>query len=108
MGAHAFELVAVNAEWLVEAMDHDSMSISKEWIGLILLPTVSAIAGACFGFGENFAVVGLIFLLVRPHAECITAVNVSVKDQLTLSISVAVGSTIVRPLAGHFSNPTAR
>ena len=28
-------------------------------------------------------------------AECIVAVNVSVKDQLTFSISVAVGSTIV-------------
>ena len=27
--------------------------------------------------------------------ECITAINVSVKDQLSLSISVAVGSTIV-------------
>lgn len=29
-------------------------------------------------------------------AECITSINVSVKDQLTLSVSVAVGSTIVR------------
>jgi len=28
--------------------------------------------------------------------ECITAVNVSVKDQLTLSISVAIGSALVR------------
>ncbi|KAI0359974.1 hypothetical protein OH77DRAFT_886072 [Trametes cingulata] len=63
-------LVAVNAEWLVDTMDHLSPTISKEWIGLILLPTVSSIA------------------------ECVTAINVSVKDQLTLSISVAVGSTI--------------
>ncbi|KAI0635821.1 Sodium/calcium exchanger protein-domain-containing protein [Trametes polyzona] len=63
-------LVVVDAEWLVETMDHLSPTISKEWIGLILLPTVSSIA------------------------ECVTAVNVSVKDQLTLSISVAVGSTI--------------
>ncbi|KAI0749412.1 Sodium/calcium exchanger protein-domain-containing protein [Daedaleopsis nitida] len=63
-------LVAVNAEWMVDSMDHLSPTISKEWIGLILLPTVSALA------------------------ECITAINVSVKDQLTLSISVAVGSTI--------------
>lgn len=30
------------------------------------------------------------------NLECITAINVSVQDQLTLSISVAVGSTIVR------------
>ncbi|KAH8099931.1 Sodium/calcium exchanger protein-domain-containing protein [Cristinia sonorae] len=63
-------LVAVNAEWLVDSMDDLSPSISKEWIGLILLPTVSAVA------------------------ECFTAMNVSVKDQLSLSISVAVGSTI--------------
>ncbi|TCD70448.1 hypothetical protein EIP91_003529 [Steccherinum ochraceum] len=63
-------LVAVNAEWLVDSMDHLSPFISKEWIGLILLPTVSAVA------------------------ECFTAMNVSVKDQLSLSISVAVGSTI--------------
>ncbi|KAL7279122.1 hypothetical protein ACG7TL_006962 [Trametes sanguinea] len=63
-------LVAVNAEWLVDTMDNLSPTISKEWIGLILLPTVSSIA------------------------ECVTAINVSVKDQLTLSISVAVGSTI--------------
>ncbi|RPD59981.1 hypothetical protein L226DRAFT_571001 [Lentinus tigrinus ALCF2SS1-7] len=63
-------LVAIDAEWMVDTMDHLSPSISKEWIGLILLPAVSAIA------------------------ECIVAVNVSVKDQLTFSISVAVGSTI--------------
>ncbi|KAI0064777.1 hypothetical protein BV25DRAFT_187641 [Artomyces pyxidatus] len=64
-------LVAVNAEWLVESMGNISTEdISKEWIALILLPTVSCIA------------------------ECVTAINVSVKDQLTLSTSVAVGSTI--------------
>ncbi|EMD33512.1 hypothetical protein CERSUDRAFT_98615 [Gelatoporia subvermispora B] len=63
-------LVAINSEWLVDSMDGISPTISKEWIGLILLPTVSSIA------------------------ECVTAINVSVQDQLTLSISVAVGSTI--------------
>ncbi|KAI0078827.1 hypothetical protein K474DRAFT_1641003 [Panus rudis PR-1116 ss-1] len=63
-------LVALNAEWLVDSMDGLSPTISKEWIGLILLPAVGSLA------------------------ECITSVNVSVKDQLTLSISVAVGSTI--------------
>ncbi|EGN98612.1 hypothetical protein SERLA73DRAFT_73232 [Serpula lacrymans var. lacrymans S7.3] len=62
--------VAVTAEDLVESMDGISMTISKQWIGLILLPAVSSIA------------------------ECVTAVNVSVKDQLTLSVSVAVGSAI--------------
>lgn len=41
------QLVAVNAEWLVDSMDHLSPLISKEWIGLILLPTVSVMAGEC-------------------------------------------------------------
>jgi len=63
-------LVTIDAEWLVDSMDSLSPTLSKEWIGLILLPIVSSIA------------------------ECVTAVNVSVKDQLSLSISVAVGSTI--------------
>ncbi|KAJ3512673.1 hypothetical protein NLJ89_g3395 [Agrocybe chaxingu] len=63
--------VAVTVDWLVEAMDGISTTISKEWVGLILLPAVSSVA------------------------ECITAVRVSVKDELSLSVSVAVGSTIV-------------
>ncbi|KAL6307458.1 Sodium/calcium exchanger protein-domain-containing protein [Sparassis latifolia] len=63
-------LVAVNSEWLVDSMDSLSPYISKEWVGLILLPTVSSVP------------------------ECITAINVSVRDQLSLSISVAIGSTI--------------
>ncbi|KJA22921.1 hypothetical protein HYPSUDRAFT_66669 [Hypholoma sublateritium FD-334 SS-4] len=62
--------VAVTVDWLVEAMDEISMTIRKEWIALILLPAISSVA------------------------ECITAVKVSVKDELTLSVSVAVGSTI--------------
>jgi len=63
-------MVSVNAEWLVDSLDTISTSISKEWIALIMLPAVRCIA------------------------ECATAVNVSVKDQLTLSVSVAVSSTI--------------
>ncbi|KAH8822992.1 Sodium/calcium exchanger protein-domain-containing protein [Flagelloscypha sp. PMI_526] len=62
--------VAVTADWLVEAMDETSTIVSKQWVGLILIPAV------------------------RSIAEIITAMNVSVKDQLHLSISVAVGSTI--------------
>ncbi|KAF8839634.1 hypothetical protein BDN67DRAFT_905166, partial [Paxillus ammoniavirescens] len=62
--------VTFTAEELVESMDGISTSISKQWVGLILLPAVSSIA------------------------ECVTAMNVSVKDQLSLSVSVAVGSTI--------------
>ncbi|KAI9570599.1 hypothetical protein HD554DRAFT_356719 [Boletus coccyginus] len=63
-------LATFNAEELVESMDGIDMSISKQWIGLILLPAVSSVA------------------------ECVTAMNVSVKDQLGLSVSVAVGSAI--------------
>ncbi|KAE9400196.1 hypothetical protein BT96DRAFT_1019006 [Gymnopus androsaceus JB14] len=62
--------VAFIADWLVEAMDGISMTISKEWVALILLPAVSSIA------------------------ECGNAIGVSVGDQVTLSISVAVGSSI--------------
>ncbi|KAF9485205.1 hypothetical protein BDN70DRAFT_871602 [Pholiota conissans] len=62
--------VAVTVDWLVEAMDEISTTIRKEWVGLILLPAISSVA------------------------ECITAVKVSVKDELTLSVSVAVGSAI--------------
>ncbi|KAK0204898.1 Sodium/calcium exchanger protein-domain-containing protein [Desarmillaria ectypa] len=62
--------VAFTADLLVEAMNGISTTISKEWVGLILLPAVSSLA------------------------ECATAINVSYRDQLNLSISVAVGSTI--------------
>ncbi|KDR76277.1 hypothetical protein GALMADRAFT_139997 [Galerina marginata CBS 339.88] len=62
--------VAVTVDWLVEAMDGISGTIKKEWVGLILLPAISSVA------------------------EIITAVKVSVRDELTLSVSVAVGSTI--------------
>jgi len=65
-------LVAVTADELVVTANEITVSryISKEWTALILLPTVRAIA------------------------DCVTAVNVSVKDQLTLSSAVAIGSTI--------------
>ncbi|KAG6331389.1 hypothetical protein ID866_7700 [Astraeus odoratus] len=63
-------MVAFTAEILVESMDGISSAISKRWIGLILLPAVSSIA------------------------ECVTAMNISVRDQLSLSISVTINSTI--------------
>ncbi|KAJ6619781.1 Sodium/calcium exchanger protein-domain-containing protein [Mycena sp. CBHHK59/15] len=62
--------VAITADRLVESMDGISKTIRKEWVALILLPAVSSVA------------------------ECMTAVNVSVKDQLNFAISVAVGSTV--------------
>jgi calcium/proton exchanger cax len=51
--------------------------ISKEFVGIILLP----IAGNA--------------------AEHVTAVTVSVKDKLTLSLGVAVGSSIVSDFNGQ-------
>jgi Ca2+:H+ antiporter len=75
-------------EWLVENLDGISDTISREWLGLILLPAISAVAGMhsiCSKFGE----------MLRRSTECITAINVSVKDRLTLSMSVAIGSSIV-------------
>jgi Ca2+/H+ antiporter len=81
--------VAINAEWMIDSIDSLSPAISKEWIALILLPTVGSLAGK-----SRFC--PTLVCLTSWVAECITATNVSVEDQLTLSISVAVGSTIVR------------
>jgi Ca2+:H+ antiporter len=65
-------LVAVTAEWLVDSIDGMTQrsGISKEFVGVILLP------------------------IVGNAAEHVTAVTVSVKDKLTLSLGVAVGSSI--------------
>ncbi|KAH8920595.1 Calcium/proton exchanger [Atractiella rhizophila] len=65
-------LVGVTAEWLVESIDGmtESGTISKEFTALILLP------------------------LVGNAAEHLTAVTVSVKNKLDLSLSVAIGSSI--------------
>jgi len=65
-------IVAVTAEWLVDSIDGltDSGHISKEFVGVVLLP------------------------IVGNAAEHVTAVSVSVKDKLTLSLGVAVGSSI--------------
>jgi len=63
--------------------------VSKEWTALILLPTVRAIAGMWV------ASLSWQSIIMDCSANCVTAVNVSVKDQLTLSSAVAIGSTIV-------------
>ncbi|KAI0360143.1 calcium/proton exchanger [Trametes cingulata] len=65
-------LVAVTAEFLVDSINGivEGGSINREFIGLILLP------------------------IVGNAAEHVTAVTVSVKDKLTLSLGVAVGSSI--------------
>jgi len=66
-------LVGITAEWLVSSINGlvaSNPSLSAEWVGLILLP------------------------IVGNAAEHFTAVSVSVKDKIDLSISVAVGSSI--------------
>ncbi|KAH8826572.1 calcium/proton exchanger [Flagelloscypha sp. PMI_526] len=65
-------LVALTAEWLVDSIDGmtKSAGISKEFVGIILLP------------------------IVGNAAEHVTAITVSVKDKLNLSLQVAVGSSI--------------
>ncbi|WRT66116.1 calcium/proton exchanger [Kwoniella shivajii] len=66
-------IVGVTAEFLVDSINGlvtSHPSLSAEWVGLILLP------------------------IVGNAAEHFTAVSVSVKDKLDLSISVAVGSSI--------------
>lgn len=70
---YTFQVVAVTAEFLVDSINGvtESGAISKEWVGLILLP------------------------IVGNAAEHVTAVTVAYKDKLTLSIGVAVGSSIV-------------
>ncbi|KAL1937456.1 hypothetical protein VTO73DRAFT_13179 [Trametes versicolor] len=64
--------VAVTAEFLVDSINGivSTGNINREFIGLILLP------------------------IVGNAAEHVTAVTVSVKDKLTLSLGVAVGSSI--------------
>ncbi|KAF9267787.1 hypothetical protein L218DRAFT_646900 [Marasmius fiardii PR-910] len=62
--------VGFTVDSLVESMDGISKTLNKTWIALILLPAVSSVA------------------------ECSTAIGASFKDQLALSINVAVGSSI--------------
>lgn len=65
-------VVAVTAEFLVDSIDGltSTGNISKEFVSLVLLP------------------------IVGNAAEHVTAVTVSVKDKIDLSLGVAVGSSI--------------
>jgi len=69
----AIALTTVTLEWLVSSIDSLTAPghISKEWIGLILLP-----------------------LLSGNTAERINSVASPVKDKLTICVNAAVGSTI--------------
>jgi Ca2+:H+ antiporter len=88
-------LVGVTAEFLVSSINGlvaSNPSLSAEWVGLILLPIVSAThQRRCAPRSKSCA---LTPRQVGNAAEHFTAVSVSVKDKLDLSISVAVGSSI--------------
>ena len=86
------QCVAIVADWIVESMDEISHAINKDWVALMLLPLITSIPGERH---DSF-----VFAEVLTHnvsEECITAMRVSVKDELSLSIFVAIGSTIVSP-----------
>jgi Ca2+:H+ antiporter len=65
-------LAGVTAEYLVSSIDGltQQTNVSREFVGLILLPVIG------------------------NAVEHVTAVTVSVKDKLNLSMSIAVGSSI--------------
>lgn len=65
-----------------------SGKIKQEFVGLILLPIVGNAAG-------EFPDLLTIGDLLNCRIEHVTAVTVSVKDKLNLSLGVAVGSSIV-------------
>ena len=82
--------MAVTAEFLLDSMEGvtDTGHISKEFVGIILLPIV----GNAAGMVPMFSLSRLASDHITEHA---TAVTVSVKDKLNLSLGVAVGSSIV-------------
>jgi len=65
-------LAGITAEFLIDSIDGltENTNVSREFVGLILLPVIG------------------------NSVEHITAVTVSVKDKLNLSMSIAVGSSI--------------
>jgi Ca2+:H+ antiporter len=83
------QLVAVTAEWLVDSIQGlvDKGTVSAEFVGIILLPIVGNAAGGFFNTSYPQ-------VLIR-NPEHVTAVTVSVKDKLNLSLSVAAGSSLV-------------
>lgn len=87
------KIVAVTAEFLVDSIDGltDTGHISKEFVGLVLLPIV----GNAAGLFQHHSKLSEMCILIPYSTEHVTAVTVSVKDKLDLSLGVAVGSSIV-------------
>ena len=83
----------MTAEFLVDSIDGltDSGTISKEFVGVILLPIV----GNAAGMSDLCNTASICYAHSHIFTEHATAVTVSVKDKLTLSLGVAVGSSIV-------------
>lgn len=93
-------MVAVTAEWLVHSIDGmtEKGGISREFVGIILLPIVGNAAGKPPLIEDKDE----ILIRMSEHA---TAVTVSVKDKLNLSLSVAAGSSLVSLRAMKSSGP---
>jgi hypothetical protein len=62
------QLVALNAELLIENLDGFTTTISKDWIGLILLPMVSSFAGE--KSQVTCSLTGLLTVHYRVHHSC--------------------------------------
>ena len=88
-----YKLTVVTIEWLVQSIGDitESGKLSKEWIGLILLPLLS---GNTAGMKDVHAFVRRQ-MLTKGCIERLRSVNISVRDELNLCIKTAIGSTIV-------------
>ena len=88
--------MAVTAEWLVESIDGLTSSglISKEFVGIILLPIAGNAAGT-----NSFQFTGDLdrkFKGLPIHLVQVTDVTVlSVQDKLNDTLQIVVGTTIV-------------
>lgn len=82
----------MTAEFLLDSITGvtETGHISKEFVGIILLPIVGNAAGMGLVSSANHLRTDIHCLV-----EHVTAVTVSVKDKLNLSLGVAVGSSIV-------------
>lgn len=62
--------MAIDAEWMIDSIDSISPTISKEWIALILLPTVGSLAGTSTSFKLPAAFDGHIRVHHRHKCIC--------------------------------------
>lgn len=86
----------MTADCLVDSIDGVTTQwtwLKKEWVGLILLPIAANAAGKFNIFHSSLSQNLTNFL--HNTIEHYSAVVFAYKDKLTMSISIAVGSSIV-------------